>query len=164
MTEIEKNIRTRERHEETSLWFMINEHTKRVVKFVSVLWQLSMDIILVFSLWISASYSGGRYPRLSLHHLVLKKQQQTNTNLLTYTNLIGKKSFFFFFKDSEGNVDNELMNENRREKSSKYFYQHGIDGIVLVFQLVTILTALFCHYITIMILSLYITTVILLKN
>jgi hypothetical protein len=78
--------------------------------------------------------------------------------------LIGKKSFFFFFKDSEGNVDNELMNENRREKSSKYFYQHGIDGIVLVFQLVTILTALFCHYITIMILSLYITTVILLKN
>ncbi|CAB4005826.1 Thioredoxin domain-containing 12, partial [Paramuricea clavata] len=33
------------------------------------------------------------------------------------------------FLDSEGNVDNELMNENRREKSSKYFYQHGIDVV-----------------------------------
>ena len=33
------------------------------------------------------------------------------------------------FLDSQGNVDQEVMNENRRGKKSKYFYQHGIDVV-----------------------------------
>ncbi|XP_046849923.1 uncharacterized protein LOC124443513 [Xenia sp. Carnegie-2017] len=34
-----------------------------------------------------------------------------------------------FFIDSRGNVDIEVINENRRDKKAKYFYQHGIDVV-----------------------------------
>lgn len=45
--------------------------------------------------------------------------------------LLGNRILFssLISLDSHGSVDKELMNENRREKSSKYFYQYGINGI-----------------------------------
>ncbi|XP_046850918.1 uncharacterized protein LOC124444366 [Xenia sp. Carnegie-2017] len=33
------------------------------------------------------------------------------------------------FIDSRGNVDIEVINENRRDKKAKYFYQHGIEVV-----------------------------------
>ncbi|WP_411027360.1 hypothetical protein, partial [Salmonella sp. s54925] len=42
-------------------------------------------------------------------------------------NLDGNYVPRILFLDSSGNVDETIINENRSDKKSKYFYQYGID-------------------------------------